>query len=186
MFWSKDPLLWQRSHLASLLRKLQYIDYVYMLIYLLSLRFESDELVFFAGNRRGLLLGNPQSKLFNICKKSSYFIIMLYCWLIMCFVVEWRWSARAIKSFAMGRLEARKMKYPKTETQFLLLGILMEGLLFFLFFFFTYLYFICYFKMPIQFSYSRLLLACLHLFWISWEICNAKHLTQFSFVLPFT
>ncbi|KAM7504665.1 hypothetical protein LguiB_003569 [Lonicera macranthoides] len=38
-----------------------------------------------------------------------------------------KWSARAIKSFGMGRLEAIKMKFPKTETQFLLLGIMVEG-----------------------------------------------------------
>ncbi|KAK9147579.1 hypothetical protein Scep_006336 [Stephania cephalantha] len=37
------------------------------------------------------------------------------------------WSARSIKSFAMGELEARKLKYPKTGTEALLMGILVEG-----------------------------------------------------------
>ncbi|KAG9445357.1 hypothetical protein H6P81_016697 [Aristolochia fimbriata] len=38
-----------------------------------------------------------------------------------------KWSARAIKSFAMGELEARKLKYPTTGTEALLMGILVEG-----------------------------------------------------------
>ncbi|KAL3834575.1 hypothetical protein ACJIZ3_009311 [Penstemon smallii] len=38
-----------------------------------------------------------------------------------------RWSARAIKSFAMGELEARKLKFPTTGTEALLMGILVEG-----------------------------------------------------------
>ncbi|KAL4180358.1 hypothetical protein AMTRI_Chr13g91730 [Amborella trichopoda] len=38
-----------------------------------------------------------------------------------------RWSARAIKSFGMAELEARKLKYPKTGTETLLMGILVEG-----------------------------------------------------------
>lgn len=38
-----------------------------------------------------------------------------------------KWSARAIKSFAMGELEARKLKYPNTGTEALLMGILIEG-----------------------------------------------------------
>jgi len=38
-----------------------------------------------------------------------------------------KWSARAIKSFSMAELEARKMKYPKTGTEALLMGILAEG-----------------------------------------------------------
>ncbi|KAK6947663.1 Clp, repeat (R) domain [Dillenia turbinata] len=37
------------------------------------------------------------------------------------------WSRRAIKSFAMGELEARKLKYPNTGTEALLMGILVEG-----------------------------------------------------------
>ncbi|XP_062150499.1 ATP-dependent Clp protease ATP-binding subunit CLPT1, chloroplastic [Alnus glutinosa] len=37
------------------------------------------------------------------------------------------WSARAIKSFAMAELEARKLKYPNTGTEVLLMGILVEG-----------------------------------------------------------
>lgn len=40
-----------------------------------------------------------------------------------------RWSARSIKSFAMGELEARKLKFPNTGTEALLMGILIEGLL---------------------------------------------------------
>ncbi|KAL5727987.1 hypothetical protein ACHQM5_001120 [Ranunculus cassubicifolius] len=38
-----------------------------------------------------------------------------------------KWSARAIKSFAMGELEARKLKYSTTGTEALLMGILVEG-----------------------------------------------------------
>lgn len=38
-----------------------------------------------------------------------------------------RWSARAIKSFGMAELEARKLKYPNTGTEALLMGILVEG-----------------------------------------------------------
>ncbi|XP_057524626.1 ATP-dependent Clp protease ATP-binding subunit CLPT2, chloroplastic-like isoform X2 [Amaranthus tricolor] len=37
-----------------------------------------------------------------------------------------KWSWRAIKSFAMGELEARKLKYPTTGTEALLMGILIE------------------------------------------------------------
>ncbi|KAI7745467.1 hypothetical protein M8C21_010483 [Ambrosia artemisiifolia] len=38
-----------------------------------------------------------------------------------------KWSFRFIKSFAMGELEARKMKYNNTGTESLLMGILVEG-----------------------------------------------------------
>ncbi|XP_064944916.1 ATP-dependent Clp protease ATP-binding subunit CLPT1, chloroplastic-like isoform X6 [Musa acuminata AAA Group] len=38
-----------------------------------------------------------------------------------------RWSLRAIKAFGMAELEARKLKYPKTGTEALLMGILVEG-----------------------------------------------------------
>ncbi|XVF51619.1 hypothetical protein PTKIN_Ptkin04bG0198900 [Pterospermum kingtungense] len=38
-----------------------------------------------------------------------------------------KWSRRAIKSFAMAELEARKLKYPTTGTEALLMGILIEG-----------------------------------------------------------
>ncbi|KAK8945351.1 Clp protease-related protein [Platanthera guangdongensis] len=38
-----------------------------------------------------------------------------------------KWSARAIKSFGMAELEARKLKYPTTGTEALLMGILVEG-----------------------------------------------------------
>ncbi|XP_062073304.1 ATP-dependent Clp protease ATP-binding subunit CLPT1, chloroplastic [Humulus lupulus] len=37
------------------------------------------------------------------------------------------WSSRAIRSFAMAELEARKLKYPNTGTEALLMGILVEG-----------------------------------------------------------
>ncbi|KNA23299.1 hypothetical protein SOVF_026110 isoform A [Spinacia oleracea] len=38
-----------------------------------------------------------------------------------------KWSGRAIKSFAMSELEARKLKYPTTGTEALLMGLLIEG-----------------------------------------------------------
>ncbi|XP_059304921.1 ATP-dependent Clp protease ATP-binding subunit CLPT1, chloroplastic-like [Lycium ferocissimum] len=38
-----------------------------------------------------------------------------------------KWSARAIKAFTMAELEARKLKYPNTGTEALLMGILVEG-----------------------------------------------------------
>ncbi|KAL3521454.1 hypothetical protein ACH5RR_019603 [Cinchona calisaya] len=38
-----------------------------------------------------------------------------------------KWSARTIKSFVMAELEARKLKYPNTGTEALLMGILVEG-----------------------------------------------------------
>lgn len=38
-----------------------------------------------------------------------------------------KWSARAIRSFAMAELEARKLKYPDTGTEAFLMGILVEG-----------------------------------------------------------
>ncbi|PKA59960.1 Clp protease-related protein [Apostasia shenzhenica] len=38
-----------------------------------------------------------------------------------------KWSARSIKSFGMAELEARKLKYPNTGTEALLMGILVEG-----------------------------------------------------------
>ncbi|KAL6580498.1 hypothetical protein OROMI_008522 [Orobanche minor] len=38
-----------------------------------------------------------------------------------------KWSARAIKSFVMGKLEACKLRYPNIGTEALLMGILMEG-----------------------------------------------------------
>uniref|UniRef100_A0A804LH27 Clp R domain-containing protein n=1 Tax=Zea mays TaxID=4577 RepID=A0A804LH27_MAIZE len=38
-----------------------------------------------------------------------------------------RWSSRAVRSFAMAELEARKMRYPTTGTEGLLMGILVEG-----------------------------------------------------------
>ncbi|KAI4327056.1 hypothetical protein L6164_019559 [Bauhinia variegata] len=38
-----------------------------------------------------------------------------------------QWSSKAIKSFAMSELEARKLKYPTTGTGAFLLGVLVEG-----------------------------------------------------------
>ncbi|KAI5064048.1 hypothetical protein GOP47_0020718 [Adiantum capillus-veneris] len=38
-----------------------------------------------------------------------------------------KWSARAIKSFSMAELEARKLKYPTTGTEALIMGMLTEG-----------------------------------------------------------
>ncbi|XP_068317989.1 ATP-dependent Clp protease ATP-binding subunit CLPT2, chloroplastic-like [Pyrus communis] len=38
-----------------------------------------------------------------------------------------KWSWRAIKSFAMGELEARKLKFATTGTEAILMGILIEG-----------------------------------------------------------
>lgn len=45
----------------------------------------------------------------------------------ICCRIMTSWSARAIKSFAMAELEARKLKYPNTGTEALLMGILVEG-----------------------------------------------------------
>lgn len=50
-------------------------------------------------------------------------VLDFYCW-----TVEFgRWEARAVKSYSMAELEARKLKYPTTGTESLLLGILTEG-----------------------------------------------------------
>ncbi|KAK7406210.1 hypothetical protein VNO78_07830 [Psophocarpus tetragonolobus] len=38
-----------------------------------------------------------------------------------------KWSSKAIKSFAMSELEARKLKYSTTGTEALLMGVLIEG-----------------------------------------------------------
>ncbi|CAK8532443.1 unnamed protein product [Lathyrus sativus] len=38
-----------------------------------------------------------------------------------------RWSARALKSYAMAELETRRLKYAKVGTETLLMGILVEG-----------------------------------------------------------
>ncbi|GER48014.1 ATP-dependent clp protease [Striga asiatica] len=37
------------------------------------------------------------------------------------------WSARSIKAFALAELQAHKLNYPKTGTEALLMGILLEG-----------------------------------------------------------
>ncbi|XP_024360274.1 ATP-dependent Clp protease ATP-binding subunit CLPT1, chloroplastic isoform X2 [Physcomitrium patens] len=37
------------------------------------------------------------------------------------------WESRAVKSFSMSELEARKLRYPNTGTESILLGILTEG-----------------------------------------------------------
>ncbi|KAK9277541.1 hypothetical protein L1049_007086 [Liquidambar formosana] len=38
-----------------------------------------------------------------------------------------KWSSKAVKAFAMAELEARKLKYPTTGTECLLMGVLIEG-----------------------------------------------------------
>ncbi|RRT40691.1 hypothetical protein B296_00055725 [Ensete ventricosum] len=38
-----------------------------------------------------------------------------------------KWSSMSIRAFGMAELEARKLKYPKTGTEALLMGILVEG-----------------------------------------------------------
>lgn len=38
-----------------------------------------------------------------------------------------RWSARALKAFGLSEVEAKKLKYPTTGTEALLIGILTEG-----------------------------------------------------------
>ncbi|KAG9149278.1 hypothetical protein Leryth_003259 [Lithospermum erythrorhizon] len=38
-----------------------------------------------------------------------------------------KWSEKAIKSFAMSELEARKLRYPSTGTEALIMGIFIEG-----------------------------------------------------------
>ncbi|BBH03228.1 Double Clp-N motif protein [Prunus dulcis] len=45
----------------------------------------------------------------------------------VCLSLPTAWSWRAIKSFAMGELEARKLKYATTGTEAILMGILIEG-----------------------------------------------------------
>ena len=56
-----------------------------------------------------------------------YFAILcLYSELTWGFTAH-RWSSRAVRSFAMAELEARKMRYPTTGTEGLLMGILVEG-----------------------------------------------------------
>jgi hypothetical protein len=37
------------------------------------------------------------------------------------------WEARAVKSYSMAELEARKLKYSTTGTEALVMGILTEG-----------------------------------------------------------
>jgi len=38
-----------------------------------------------------------------------------------------KWSARATRAYSLGQVEAHKLKYPKTGTESLLMGILVEG-----------------------------------------------------------
>lgn len=66
---------------------------------------------------------------FVFCSNWCLFVV-LFCVIVLMFcdlVMVCRWSARAIKSFAMAELEARKLKYPNTGTEALLMGILVEG-----------------------------------------------------------
>eukprot|EP00475_Leptophrys_vorax_P045840 TRINITY_DN9667_c0_g2_i1.p1 TRINITY_DN9667_c0_g2~~TRINITY_DN9667_c0_g2_i1.p1 ORF type:complete len:229 (-),score=11.35 TRINITY_DN9667_c0_g2_i1:241-927(-) len=46
---------------------------------------------------------------------------------VTCSLPHANWSARAIKTFGMAELEARKLKYPTTGTEALLMGMLTEG-----------------------------------------------------------
>jgi hypothetical protein len=61
----------------------------------------------------------------------SFYMKLEWWWLLimgmLVFVSDFRWSARAIRSFGLGELEARKLKYPNTGTEALLMGILIEG-----------------------------------------------------------
>jgi len=41
--------------------------------------------------------------------------------------VKARWSSKAIKSFAMAAMEARKLKLTTTGSEALIMGILVEG-----------------------------------------------------------
>jgi len=41
--------------------------------------------------------------------------------------VKSRWSSKAIKSYAMAEVEAKKLKYTTTGTEALILGVLLEG-----------------------------------------------------------
>jgi hypothetical protein len=50
-----------------------------------------------------------------------------YCLFAADMMIPPRWSSRAVRSFAMAELEARKMRYPTTGTEGLLMGILVEG-----------------------------------------------------------
>lgn len=57
------------------------------------------------------------------------FLYVFFFWIVEWFIrFDVRWSARAIKSLAMGELEARKLKYPTTGSEAILMGILVEGL----------------------------------------------------------
>lgn len=42
-------------------------------------------------------------------------------------LMVFRWSARATRAYSLGQVEAHKLKYPKTGTESLLMGILVEG-----------------------------------------------------------
>lgn len=80
-----------------------------------------------------LSLQEPSIYSLNSAKRRSFTVSVVSSSLPTTNVVEVsgekapKWSARAIKSFAMGELEARKLKYPNTGTEALLMGILVEG-----------------------------------------------------------
>jgi len=67
---------------------------------------------------------------------------MRFSYQFVLFLFGLRWSARAIKAYAMAEVETRKLKYPKVGTEGLLMGILIEGLLqcsiSFIYFYFTF------------------------------------------------
>lgn len=58
------------------------------------------------------------------------YVGIVWSWRLFEFRAGCRWSLKAIKSFAMAELEARKLNTKGTGTEALLLGILLEGQLF--------------------------------------------------------
>ncbi|KAF4366574.1 hypothetical protein F8388_004238 [Cannabis sativa] len=57
---------------------------------------------------------------------SGFCGVGLVVWFLGFVVLGLRWSSRAIKSFGMSELEARKLKFSTTGTEALLMGILVE------------------------------------------------------------
>lgn len=64
-----------------------------------------------------------------VLRVNNMFYLFNLCLFCLMFVWVIRWSARAIKSYALAELEARKLRYPNMGTEALLMGILVEGLL---------------------------------------------------------
>lgn len=65
-----------------------------------------------------------------MCYEGKQHVLFIQ-FVLFCLMFVWviRWSARAIKSYALAELEARKLRYPNMGTEALLMGILVEGLL---------------------------------------------------------